>query len=70
MSTLKDKTLFRFRDLKTAGIVSNRMTLTRWMRREDDPFPRPLRLSEAIIAWRATDVEAWLERLEKRGAVA
>ena len=55
-------TLLRFRDLKASGIVSNRMTLTRWMRRENDPFPQPLRLSEAIIAWRKCDIEAWLER--------
>jgi len=59
--------LLRFRDLKAAGIVTNRMTLTRWMRRAEDPFPRPLRLSPAIVAWRADDVAAWLDRRAAAG---
>jgi predicted DNA-binding transcriptional regulator AlpA len=62
MEQLHPLTLLRFRDLKAVGIVNNRMTLARWMKREIDPFPRPLRLSEAIIAWRASDISAWLER--------
>jgi predicted DNA-binding transcriptional regulator AlpA len=54
--------VLRYRDLLTAGVVRNRTTLMRWMRREDDPFPQPLRLGENTLAWRAIDVEAWLDR--------
>lgn len=41
------------------------MTLYRWMARENDPFPQPIRLGENSIAWRASDVEAWLDRRPK-----
>jgi predicted DNA-binding transcriptional regulator AlpA len=57
-----DITLLRFRDLKAAGIVPNRTTLTRWLKRKTDPFPRPIHLGDNFVAWRLIDIEAWLER--------
>ncbi len=61
-SLLNMLVLLRFPDLVARRIVNNRMTLRRWMEREVDPFPQPVRLGEHTIAWRAEDVAAWLER--------
>jgi predicted DNA-binding transcriptional regulator AlpA len=58
-------TLYRFPDLHERNIVHNRTTLKRWMTRERNPFPKPVKLGENSIAWRATDVEQWLERMAK-----
>ena len=60
--------LLRFRDLRAAGIVPNRTTLTRWLQRETDPFPRSIRLGDNFVAWRLSDVEAWLDRRAAAGA--
>ncbi len=66
--------LLRYRDLVERKIVNNRMTLRRWMDPEGphkaDPFPRPIVLTSSTrqnhaIAWRAADVEQWLERRAK-----
>ena len=62
LSFLNTLLLLRFPDLVARGIVTNRMTLRRWMSREYDPFPKPVRLGVNSIAWRAEDVAAWIER--------
>ncbi len=48
----------RFDDLKARGIVLNRTTLSRWQR--DHDFPRPFRLGPNSVAWRESDIDAWL----------
>jgi len=58
--------LLRFADLKKSQIVPNRTTLARWMQRADDPFPAALQLGMNSIAWRESDVAAWLERRSQR----
>lgn len=64
--------LLRFPDLVARGVVTNRMTLRRWMALpfDEDPFPQPIVLGKNSIAWRAEDVSAWLDRRQKRGAEA
>ena len=64
MSTLLLNTLLllRYPDLVAKRIVTNRMTLRRWMERQVDPFPQPVRLGNNTIAWKAVDVAAWIER--------
>jgi predicted DNA-binding transcriptional regulator AlpA len=57
-----DLRFLRFRDLKAAGICPNRTTLSRWMKRPQNPFPEPVQLGENYIAWRLCDVQAWLDR--------
>ncbi len=49
----------RFSDLVELGIIRNRMTLKRWV--ESGHFPAPIRLGPNSIAWRASDVQAWLD---------
>lgn len=56
------QTLWRFRDLKAKGIVTDRATLRRWMKSADDPFPSPIVLSANAVAWVAEEVRAWLKR--------
>ena len=62
MTTTDNLTFLRYNELKEKKIISNRVTLRRWMDREDDPFPSPVALGPNIIAWRRVDVEAWLSR--------
>ncbi len=50
--------LLRYRDLVDRGIVSNRMTLHRWIVGND--FPKPIKIGPNSIAWRVDDVESWL----------
>lgn len=52
--------LFRFRDLMEMKIVGNRMTLGRWIARGD--FPKGIKIGPNSIAWKAADIQAWLER--------
>ena len=51
---------WRFKDLKRRGIVRNRMTLSRWIRRHG--FPQGILLGPNTRAWAQADVVAWLER--------
>jgi predicted DNA-binding transcriptional regulator AlpA len=50
--------LLRFRDLKDRRIVTNHVTLGRWIKREG--FPPGHKLGPNTRAWREADVEAWL----------
>lgn len=43
----------------------SRSTIYEWMKRGD--FPQPVKLGERLVAWRESDVVAWLEALEARG---
>ena len=49
---------YRFSDLKAAGIVRNRMTLSRWIKLHG--FPAGVLLGPNTRAWRADEVEQWL----------
>jgi hypothetical protein len=50
--------LLRFRDLKDRRIVSNHVTLGRWIAKEG--FPPGLMLGPNTRVWRESDIEAWL----------
>jgi predicted DNA-binding transcriptional regulator AlpA len=41
---------------------------TLWRKVGTGEFPRPVKLSERITAWRVVDVEQWLESKAKEGA--
>lgn len=57
---------YRFADLKAAGIVDNRQTLSRWIQKQG--FPAGVKLGPNSRAWAASEVEAYLER--RRGGQA
>lgn len=44
----------------------SRSTLYDWMKRGD--FPQPVKLGTRLVAWRESDVTAWLESRETRAA--
>ena len=44
----------------------SRSTLYDWMKRGD--FPQPVKLGARLVAWRESDVNAWLESRETRVA--
>lgn len=62
MEQRSDLSFLRYADLENLKIVNNRMTLSRWLKRANDPFPAPVQLGENTVAWRESDVRAWLDR--------
>jgi predicted DNA-binding transcriptional regulator AlpA len=51
--------LVTYNELKARyGIPYDRSTV--WKKRQDGSFPEPLRLSPGTIAWRVSDITAWL----------
>jgi predicted DNA-binding transcriptional regulator AlpA len=55
--------LLRYDDLVALKIVSNRMTLSRWMRNEG--FPQPIQLGPNSVAWRESSVWKWIESRQR-----
>ena len=51
--------LYRYRDLKSAGVPYTRKHLIDLEKREQ--FPARVRLGENSIAWVADEVDAWVE---------
>ena len=49
----------RFKDLQAMGLVNNRVTLGRWIRKHG--FPRGVFVTPQTRIWREEDVLAWLE---------
>ena len=57
---LESKPILRQKDIqKVLGI--SKATLTRW--RFAGRFPKPIRLGPRMLAWRRTDLEAWIDDL-------
>jgi predicted DNA-binding transcriptional regulator AlpA len=54
----------RYTDLQARGIVSNRMTLRRWIQTEG--FPAPTLIGPNTIAWPEEEVDNWLAERPKR----
>ena len=51
-------TLLRRPDVETRTGLS-RSTIYQWMK--DGAFPQPVKLGARLVAWRESDVTAWLE---------
>ena len=66
-AVLKDKRerLLRRPEVEARTGLS-RSTIYEWMKRGD--FPQPVKLGERLVAWRESDVTAWLESRETRVA--
>lgn len=63
------KKMLRFQDLKARGILSNRMTLKRWI--DHHGFPCGRMIGPNSRAWTEEEVDAWLaERPSGRKVVA
>ena len=46
----------------------SRSRIYEYMKRETDPFPRPLKLGPSSVGWRKAEVEAWLDARERGGS--
>ena len=57
---------WRFHDLKRLGIVTNRMTLWRWIKNQG--FPPGILLGPNSRAWATKDVRKWLETRKSGGS--
>ena len=44
----------------------NRWTLMRWCK--EGRFPKPIRLSDVVLAWRVADVDRWLQERAQKAA--
>lgn len=44
----------------------SRSTIYQWMK--DGQFPQPVKLGARLVAWRESDVSAWLEAREPKAA--
>jgi predicted DNA-binding transcriptional regulator AlpA len=53
------KRLLRYQDLVERGIITNRMTLKRWI--DGQGFPPGFKLGPNSRAWAEEEVEAWLQ---------
>ena len=56
--------VLRYWHLVDLGITNNRMTLNRWIERGH--FPAPIQLGPNSIAWRASEVQEWLDNRSSR----
>lgn len=51
----------RLRDLL---IYLNFSASTIWRKVSDGSFPKPVKLSEAVTAWKTADIRAWMQKVE------
>ena len=52
--------------VEMTGISRSRIYVA--MGREDNPFPRPLKIGVRAVGWRQCEVEAWLDVRERAGS--
>lgn len=57
-NTMPNSALLRERDVLRAYLPVSKSTLWAMVGRGD--FPKPIKVSAGITAWRLTDIEAWL----------
>lgn len=43
---------------------------TVWRKVKDGKFPKPIKLSEHVTAWRVEDVRAWMDGIDQAGKAA
>ena len=59
--------ILRLRDVVRLTCIS-RSRIYVFMAREDDPFPKPIRLGPNSVGWRKAEIEAWLDARERAGS--
>ena len=60
MSAAPMESLLSYRELSSLTGLSR---ATIWRRVADSTLPKPLRLSPNRVAWRATDIQSWVDSL-------
>ena len=64
---MSDVQILKMRDVTALTRIS-RSRIYLAMGREDDPFPRPLRLGPNSVGWLKSEVEEWLARRARAGS--
>ena len=64
---MTDAQILRMRDVVSLTKIS-RSRIYVAMGREDDPFPRPIRLGPNSVGWRRAEIEGWLASRERAGS--
>ena len=59
--------ILRLRDVVRLTAIS-RSRIYVFMAREDDPFPKPIRLGPNSVGWRRAEIEEWLDPRERAGS--
>lgn len=62
---LPDEALIRLRQLLALHVVPYSAS-TLWRRCRSNDFPRPIRVSSGITAWKVGDIRAYLEALSSK----
>ena len=57
--------VLKISDLKEKGIVTNRVTLQRWI--ENGDFPAGIELGPNTRAWTEGEIKEWYERRRREG---
>lgn len=65
--TLPDSAFIREAQLIPGAVPFSSATL--WRKCKAGQFPKPVKLSERVTAWRVGDVRAWMNQCMKGGAV-
>ena len=64
---MTEKAILRLREVVDLTTISkSRISLL--MAREEDAFPRPIKLGIRSVGWRKAEVEAWLDSRERAGS--
>ena len=64
---MTEKAILRLREVVDLTTISkSRIYLL--MAREEDAFPRPIKLGIRSVGWRKAEVEAWLDSRERAGS--
>ena len=64
---MTEKLILRLRDVVDLTTIS-KSRLYLLMARQDDPFPRPIRLGVRAVGWRKAEIEAWLDSRQRAGS--
>ena len=64
---MTEKLILRLRDVVDLTTIS-KSRLYPLMAREDDPFPRPIRLGPNSVGWRRSEIEEWLDSRARAGS--
>ena len=68
LQTLPETGFLRQSQIVGGIVPASASTLWRWV--NAGTFPKPIKLSERVTAWRCEDVRAWLEQQGKDGVQA
>lgn len=58
------ETLAAYLRMKDLLVYLSLSESTIWRKVRDGSFPKPVKLSEAVTAWKTSDIRAWMAKIE------